>query len=220
MATVQTPPTQRLVLYGVDWRDYTRMLRAFANRRAVRLTYDRGVLEIMVLTHEHESDNHILGRFVITLTEECGLPVKGGGSTTMRRRRRQRGLEPDECYWIANEHLVRGKKKIDLRRDPPPDLALEIDVTHSSLDRLAIYAALNVPEVWQLEGQTIVCYLLGSDGRYTASNQSKAFPGLNPADLIPFLALRGQMDENAVVREFRNWVRQRFAAGGSSQPSP
>jgi Uma2 family endonuclease len=219
MATVQAPAEQRLVLYGVAWRTYERLLRAFADRPGVRLTFDRGVLEIMTLSHEHENRGHLLGRLVVALTEEQNLPVKGGGSTTFRRRRLQRGLEPDECYWIASEALVRGKDNLDLRVDPPPDLALEVDVTHSSLDRLAIYAALRIPEVWRLESTSIVCHLLGSDGRYTVSPGSRAFAGLAPADLVPFLALRGQMDENAIVRQFRAWVRQRFP-GPATPPAP
>jgi Uma2 family endonuclease len=170
MATVQSLPEQRFVLYGVSWRTYSRLLRAFADRPGVRLTYDRGTLELMTLSHEHENRGHLLGRLVVTLTEELKLPVKGGGSTTFRRRKRQRGLEPDECYWIATEALVRSKDRIDLRRDPPPDLALEIDITHSSLNRLAIYAALAIPEVWRLEGTSLACYLLGSDGRYTVAH--------------------------------------------------
>jgi len=90
----------------------------------------------------------------------------------------------------------------------PPDLALEVDITHSSFDRLAIYAALGVPEIWRLESQGVSCQLLGSDGRYSQSEQSRAFPGLRLADLKPFLALRGQRDENAILRELRAWVRQ------------
>src|ERR1700722_8059939 len=162
MSTVQAAPEQRFILYGVPWRTYERLLRAFADRPGVRLTYDRGTLELMTLSHEHENRGHLLGRLVVTLTVELGLPLKGGGSTTFRRRRRQRGLEPDECYWIGSEALVRGKEKINQRRDPPPDLALEIDVTHSSLNRLAIYAALNIPEVWRFEGLSLACYLLGT----------------------------------------------------------
>jgi len=99
----------------------------------------------MTLSHAHENQAHLLGRFIVVLTEEFGLPVKGGKSTTFRRRGRQRGLEPDECYWITHEAAVRGKDRINLRTDPPPDVALEVDVTRSSLNRLAIYAKLNFP---------------------------------------------------------------------------
>jgi hypothetical protein len=109
---------------------------------------------------------------------------------------------------------------IDLRRGPPPDLALEIDVTRSSLDRLAIYAKLNFGEVWRLKDQVLTCHLLGSDGRYTVSSVSRAFPGLVVADLVAFLSLRGQMDETAIIRQFRAWVRQRFGTGSSGQSPP
>jgi Uma2 family endonuclease len=220
MATVHTPSEQRFLLPSVPWRTSTRLLRAFTERPGVRLTYDRGTLELMTLSHEHESLSYLLARLVDALTEELGLPVKGGRSTTFRRRKRRRGLEPDACWWIASEPQVRGKTEIDLRRDPPPDLALEIDITHSSLDRMAIYANLGVPEVWRLEGQTLVCHLLGSGGTYAASAVSRAFPALVVADLARCLQQRTQMDDNAIVRQFRAWVRQRFPAGGSAAPAP
>jgi Uma2 family endonuclease len=213
MATVPLPAEQHLILDDIDWDDYTRMLRAVGSRPGVRLTYDRGRLEIMTLSHEHESYAHLLGRLVVGLTEALGLPIKGGKSTTFRRRRRRRGLEPDECYWIASEALVRGKNRISLRTDPPPDLGLEIDITHSSLDRLAIYLALRIPEVWRLEGGYIVCYVLDSDGHYTTSPISRVFPGLVVNELVQFLALRGQMDENAIVERLRGWARQSLGRG-------
>src|SRR5438105_3340518 len=100
MATTPAPSEQRFLLAGVSWRTYERVLRAFADRPGVRLTYDRGILELMTLSHEHESLNYLLARFVDALTEELGLPVKGGRSTTVRRRKRRRGLEPDSCWWI------------------------------------------------------------------------------------------------------------------------
>jgi len=217
MATVHSHPGQRLVLFGVPWSTYERLLRAFAERPGIRLTYDRGTLELMTLSHEHENRGHLLGRLVVALTEELSLPLKGGGSTTFRRRKRQRGLEPDECYWIAREAQVRGKTEIDLRRDPPPDLALEIDVTRSSLDRLAIYAALQFSEVWRLEEPNLVCYLLDA-GRYATSTTSRTFPGLAVADLTTFLKLSGQMDENAIIRQFRAWVPQHFPGGPGAPP--
>jgi Uma2 family endonuclease len=146
--------------FEVSWRTYTRILRALADRRGVRLTYDRGSLELMTRAHEHENQDRLLGRLVVALTEERGLPIKRGGATTFRRRQLKRGLEPDGCYRIANEALVRGKTKIDLRRDPPPGLGLEIDISRSSLNRLAIYEALQFPEVWRLKNQNLICYLL------------------------------------------------------------
>lgn len=216
---VQAPPGQRFILYGVDWPTYGRLLRIFAERPSLRLTYDRGTLEIMSPLHEHESDARFLGRLAVTLTEELGLPVKAGGSTTFRRRRRRRGLEPDDCYWIAHEPQVRGKRRIDLRTDPPPDLAIEVDVASSSLNRLAIYAALKVPEVWRLDDQGLTFHVLGPDGRYAESTQSLAFLLITPSDLRGFLDLRDRMDENAVVQQFRTWIRSQRTAGGPS-PSP
>jgi len=214
MSTVRKAlPKHRLVLYGVEWREYEQFLKLFDERPGMHLTYDRGVLEIMTLSGEHEYASHIMGRFILVLTEELDMPVKGGGSTTFRRRKRKRGLEPDECYWIQSEALVRGKHEINLLRDPPPDLALEVDITHSSLNRLGIYATLGIPEVWRLERQVPICYLLGADGRYKSSVTSKIFSGLRPGELASLLALRGQMDDNALVREFRSWVREQKATG-------
>jgi Uma2 family endonuclease len=211
MATVQASAEQRFVLYGVSWPEYGRMLRAFAERPAVRLTYDRGTLEIMTLSHEHENRAHMLGRLIVALTEELDLPVKGGGSTTFRRRRRRRGLEPDECYWITSEPQVRGKLKVDLRLDPPPDLVLEIDISRSSLDRMAIYASLGVPEVWRYDVAGLTFFALGADNRYAGVIHSRSFPQVSMVDLLPFMALSGQMDENAIIREFRTWIRQHLA---------
>jgi Uma2 family endonuclease len=204
MPRPHTRKGQRLVLRDVDWQTYGRLLRAFAERPSVRLTYDRGVLEIMRPLENHVGGNYLLGRFVDTLTEELGLTVMAGRSTTFRRRRQRRGLEADNSYWIANEPRVRGKESIDLRVDPPPDLAIEVDVTRSSLNRMSIYAVLGVPEVWRLDEDTLTFELLQPSGRsYAPSSTSLAFPLVTPADLMTFLALRTQMDENAVVQQFR-----------------
>jgi len=214
MSTVKLEKPQRLVLYGVDWRTYGRWLRLRDAHRGLRLTYDRGALELMTVTFGHESWSRFLGRLVCAITEELGLPIAGGGSTTFRRRKKQRGLEPDECFWIANESLVRGKERLDLRVDPPPDLAMEVDITRSSLDRMGIYAALGVAEVWRYNGTSLSFNVLGSDGKYGVAASSRAIPNLTPADLTAFLILRGQLDENAVCHQVRDWARQHLAARG------
>src|SRR5205823_2121961 len=119
--------------------------------------------------------------------EELGMPLKHGGSTTLRRRLRQRGIEADECFWIANAHRMAGRRRLNLRTDPPPDLAIEVDVSHSSLDRLAIYAVLGVPEVWRLDGDTLTFYVLGPKRSYTSAPVSQSFPLATPADLLTAL---------------------------------
>jgi Uma2 family endonuclease len=211
---------QYLRLSGIDWQTYSRLLRAFAERPAIRITYDRGELEIMSPLLKHDDDGRVMGDLVFVLTEELGLPLKRGGSTTMRRRLKQRGIEADECFWIANAHRMAGKRTLDLRRDPPPDLAIEVDVTHSLLDRLGIYAALKVPELWRLDGDRLTFYVLQPDASYATAEHSLAFPQVAPADFLRFLQqARRAGEENTVIRKFRSWIRKRQARKGASTPS-
>jgi Uma2 family endonuclease len=217
--TLQSPPARRQFfrLSGVDWQTYSRLLHAFAERPSVHLTYDRGELEIMSPSLEHDGDGRIMGTLVFVLTEELGLPLKRGGSTTMRRRLKERGIEADECFWIANAHRMAGRRRLDLRRDPPPDLAVEVDVSRSSMNRFGIYAALRVPEVWRLEGDALTFHVLAADGKYTVTANSLSFPLVTPADLMAFLRLaREAGDQNPVIREFRVWIHQRRMANGGA----
>jgi Uma2 family endonuclease len=203
---------QSLLLEQVDWRMYSRLLRTFAERPGIRLTYDRGRLEIMSPRLDHDDDAHFLGRLVVTLTEELELPLKAGGSTTMRRQLRQRGIEADESFWIVNAQRMKGRRRLDLRTDPPPDLAIEVEVTYSALDRLAIYAALGVPEVWQLHGDLLRFHVLGTDGTYASAEHSRSFPQLTPGDVVRFLNQARQAgDENPVIRAFRKWIRKKIS---------
>lgn len=211
--TTLAPTRQVLRLTDVDWPTYSRLLRTFARRPAVRLAYDRGELELMAPQLEHDDDSALLADLVFILTEELGLPLKRGGSTTLRRRRKSRGIEPDACFWIASAAQLAGRRRLDLRRDPPPDLAIEVDVTHSSLDRFGIYAALGVPELWRLDGNTLTFYRLGDDGQYAVVLASVAIPAVTPTELLAVLTeARAAGDENAVLRRYRADVRSRRAA--------
>jgi Uma2 family endonuclease len=210
------------VLYDIDWNTYTRLLGVFEkSRRRFRLTYDRGTLEIMSPLWQHEGPTDLLGCFIVVLTEELDMPRRAGRPVTLRRRRKQRGLEPDNCYWIAYAPLVQGKRELDLRVDPPPDLAIEVDVTRSSIDRMSIYAALGVPEIWRLTTGGIAFHLLES-GAYQIRPSSLSFSQLASTDLPPFLAQWGQMDETTIVRQFREWVKQQMLSRPkpSTPPSP
>jgi Uma2 family endonuclease len=202
-------PGKIIAIPDTDWKTYTRLVYAFAERRGVRMAYDRGVLEIMSPLLRHDRPADFLGLLVRVLSEELGLPIMGGGSTTLRRKRNQRGIEPDRCYWIANEPAVRGILELDLRIHPPPDLAIEVDVASSSLNRMGIYAALGVPEVWRLDGPALTFHRLGPTGQYQLVTKSAAFPQVTAADVMPYLdQLERQRGEMDIVRDFRAWVRQ------------
>lgn len=223
MATVTTklhPATleagNHLRLSGVSWNQYIRLLRILDDRH-LRLSYDRGELEIMTLSPEHERLKGFLRRLFEVMVLALGVEVIAFGSMTCRRRSVKRGLEPDECYYIASEPLVRGKDKLDLRHDPPPDLAMEVDVTRSSLNRLAIYAKLQIPEVWRFDGQSLTFHLLGADGIYAASTYSLAFPKLKASDLLGFLNRRAHQQDGVILEEFRTWVVHNLS-NGPAQP--
>jgi Uma2 family endonuclease len=204
-------------LSNVTWSEYTKLLRIFGERPRIRLTFDRGELEIMSPLLEHDFDGSILGQFVVILTDELDLPFMPGGSTTMRRRERHKGIESDECYWIASAPRMAGKRRLDLRIDPPPDLAIEVDESHSSLDRMGIYAALKVPEVWRLDGDGLTFHVLDEHGEYQQSTTSHSFPVVQPADLFGFLrAARQAGNQQPVFRRFRAWVRKRMVGRSGS----
>jgi Uma2 family endonuclease len=176
------------------------------DRAAFRLTFDRGTLEIMVLGPPHERYKILMGLLVFALAEELNKLIGGFGSFTHQREDLARGLEPDQCYYLANFKAVKGKKETDLTADPPPDLAIEIEVSRSVLDRLAIYAALGVPEVWRFDGKNLtVCLLV--EGRYEQAETSPTFPEIPIGELARFVRLGQEEGDLGMVRHFRKWLR-------------
>jgi Uma2 family endonuclease len=207
-------PEPRFLLRGVGWAGYEAMLGIVGDRRSVRITYDRGDLELMSPSSEHEEFGHLLGRVVVTVTEELRIPCRGLRSTTWRKQLKDRGLEPDECYYLARFPRVRGKKKIDLSVDPAPDLAIEVEISRSALDRMGIYAALGVPEVWRFDGETLRVEQLQADGTYAEVEASPSLPFLPPAEVVRWLGLADTFPgQTAWLRQFREWVRATLAPG-------
>jgi len=210
-----TAAEQRFVLTGVDWRTY-RVIADALRERHVRLTFDGENLELMTVSRLHASISRLLGRFIVVLTEELGMPISSGGNLTCEREDVARALQPDECFYLQNEPLVRQKDHLDFATDPPPDLAVEIDISRSSLDRLGVYAVLRIPEVWRFDGATLTVYQRNAEGQYTVVERSQYFPWLPLGELAGWLRRRTEMDENSLVRAFRAWVRDLLAQRGSS----
>jgi Uma2 family endonuclease len=219
MTSVETPVAeqargqgeQRFVLRSVDWDAYRKVSDALKGRH-LHLTYDRGTLELMTISPLHGNCSRLLGRLIVTLTEELGLPVRAFGDMACDREDLERGVEPDECFYLENEPRVRDKDAIDLRTDPPPDLVAEIDISRSSRRRLGVYGALGVPEVWRYDGEVLQVLRRDAQGEYQVVQQSLHFPRVPVQELAQFLARRNQTDDNSLVREFHAWVRQQLAA--------
>ena len=200
-----------VVLNAVAWSEYERIGRIFRDR-PVRLTYDQGTLEIMTTSSRHERRKALLRKMIDALAEEMRIDIASYGSMTFQRKAKQKGLEPDECYWVQHESEVRGRDEVTLQNAPPPDLVLEVEVSRSMLSRIGIYAAFEVPEVWRCRQKTIRVVRL-VEGKYQVAERSAAFPFLNPTALLPFLNQPSDVSEVEMIRRFREWVRQQQSSG-------
>jgi Uma2 family endonuclease len=205
---ISVPPGERVILQDVTWQEFEAILEELGEHRSSRLAYDRGTLEIMVPLPEHEASKEIIGDLVKALLEELDLEFCSLGSTTFKNQQMAQGIEPDQCFYIRNEAAVRGKNRIDLTVDPPPDLGLEIDVisrTHPS-----IYEILGVNELWRFEEGKLQINVLRS-GNYVEVTESPNFPSLSLVDVIPaYLEQARSMGRNATLKAFRQWVREQI----------
>ncbi len=207
MSSVAVPEQQYLLLYDVNWDDYRTFERIADRQPGGRLTFDQGRLEFMTLSFLHEQLKTLIDRLLFAMVEEFDVPVASAGSTTFRREDLERGLEPDQCYYLDNEPLVRGKDELDLAVDPPPDLVIEIEISRSVLDRLAIFASMGVPGVWRADGEQVHFLRLSEIGEYEEHPESHHFPGVRSEEMASFLRQRKELDERALVKLFREWVQ-------------
>lgn len=206
IATVETSQTQRVVLANVSWATYQALSHDLGLHRSVRLTYDRGVLEIIMPSELHEVINRLLALIVTMLTDELGMKIKGYGSTTLEREDLERGVEPDSCFYIQNVDRVLGRR-LDITVDPPPDLAIEVDITSSSQRRFGIYCQLQVPEIWRYTQTSGVVIYKFQDGEYVECTFSPTFPMISGPLLMGSLNQAESEDDNGVVRSLRQWLR-------------
>ena len=206
MAAVSSPVEHQVILSGVSWETYERLLAEHQEAAGTRFIYDEGTLEIMVLSAHHEQPNRILAQLVDLLAEEFGVDVCPLGSTTFKRQDLFKGFEADSAFYIANASAFLGKD-VDPAVDPPPDLIIEVDITSSSLDRFPIFAAFGVPEVWRYDGARVAIFRL-QGGAYLETAASAALPQLSGEIATRFLRERRQLSSTQWVRRVREWARQ------------
>jgi Uma2 family endonuclease len=213
MVTTAKFAETRDVLQNISWQTFKAMLADMGCERNKRLAYDNGIIEIMTPLMPHENSNRLIEGFVLVLCEEFGLEVKSAGSLTMTRDDLERGAEPDSSYYIQNELLVRNKENIDLSTDPPPDLVLEVEYSRSKIDKLALYASMEVPEFWRYNGNVLRIYALNS-GQYSQSNNSQTFVPVPVTEIPRFIQESKKIGQIAATRAFRTWVRQQMSTAG------
>ncbi|MBW4700129.1 MAG: Uma2 family endonuclease [Aphanocapsa lilacina HA4352-LM1] len=198
---------QRVVLHNIPWSLYEQLLEALGEHRGVRLAYSKGTLEIMSPPPVHESVNRLLGRLVEAWGDWTGVEVQDLGSMTMNREDLGKGIEPDSCFYIANLGAVAGRDRLDFTQDPPPELAIEVDITSTSLTRRRIYQTLGVPELWCWAGERLAVFHL-VDGQYQPAQASRVLPGFPVQYLTELVLLGTRTTHPRAVQRLREILQQ------------
>ena len=214
LTTTSTPPQQSseeklITLTGIKWLTFKAIMSDVGDGRAWRIAYAEGVLEIRMPLTEHEEPKGMIESFVEAFADELDMEVRKLGALTLEREDLARAIEPDSCFYIQNESVVRGKS-INLLADPPPDLVVESDYTSSSLNKFSIYASLGVPEIWRYRNQCLQVYQL-VEGNYEQRENSLAFPFLPIAEIPGLIEQSKAIGQRAAVRLFRDRVREVLA---------
>jgi Uma2 family endonuclease len=205
---INVPPGQRVLLTDLNWQEFEAVLEDLEEQHSSRIAYDRGALEIMTPLPEHEANKEIVSDLIKALLEELDIEFCTLGSTTFKNELMNIGIEPDNCFYIQNEAAIRGKDRLDLTVDPPPDLALEIDVT--SRTHPNIYQALGVPELWLFENSKLQINVL-QDGQYIDSEFSSIFSQFPIKEIIPqYLKKCRTEGRNKTIKAFRTWVQEQI----------
>lgn len=199
--------TQTVVLHNISWNSYKTISDTLQNETPAHFTFDRGKLEIMVLSLKHENLKKILAMLFERLSEFLEIEIFAGGSTTFQRQDLERGFEPDECYYIKNASVMRGKNEVNLDIDPPPDLTIEIDIKHSSLNRMSIFAAIGISEVWRYDGENLFIYLL-ENGEYRISQTSSVLKTVESRRLENLVKTGRNSTRKEFLRQIENYSKE------------
>jgi Uma2 family endonuclease len=197
----------RVILNNISWDTFERLLADIGDRRKTLFHYINGTLEIMSPLSLHEGSNRFIEALLGIFTDELEIDMRRLGSLLTKIPELKLGAEPDSCYYIQNEPIIRGKEVIIVGQDPAPDLVLEVDITNPSDRRLPIYALLAVPEVWRYDGYSLE-FLALENGAYQPIEKSLSFPDLPDAIIVEYVQKRLTLGESGTLREFRKWVRE------------
>ncbi|HLG17454.1 MAG TPA: Uma2 family endonuclease [Blastocatellia bacterium] len=202
----QLPPGSTLVLQRIAWDEYEAALAAAGENTGFRLSYDQGTLQIMTISPEHESYTDLIQNLVRLCTLRLRIKLRSFGSATMKKIQAAKGSEPDCCFYVQGASLIGNRKHVDFAVDPPPDIVVEVDISHDSTSKFPIYAAFGVPEIWRYDGKALTIYHL-RENEFVAASASLALPVLTTDVLTEFVNRTQDEDENSVLLAFEEWLQ-------------
>jgi Uma2 family endonuclease len=198
-------PGQRIYLPDINWEEFEQILMELGDKRVTRIAYCAGELEIRMPLPEHGRIKVLISNLLVVLLEELDLSWESLGSATFKNSRMKSGIEPDDCFYIKNCQAIIGKNRLDLAIDPPPDLAIEIDLT--SATQLGAYKILGIPEIWQYRQGKLAIFVL-VNGNYVESVTSSLFPALPIIEgFTRILERSSEILMSEARKEFRQWVK-------------
>ncbi len=214
-AARQTKPAKavadHMIFSNISWQQYEQLVDIFSEQH-VDLTYDDGRMEMRMPLPEHERAAEIINYIIAFLAHFLDIKFDALGSTTFRSSKLHQGLEPDKCFYLHNLDTIRSKKRLDLAIDPPPDLAIEIEVSSSLIPRIPIYASLGIPELWRYDGEKLTIETLHSAGHYTAAKRSSAFPGITATKLMEWIELGKTQGHSPMLHAVEQWCKTKSKA--------
>jgi Uma2 family endonuclease len=202
----QMPADTFLIRHDVSWEEYEDLLDQVGEAPGLRISYDDGTLQIMTVGPKHENYSSFIERLISQLSVRLRMNIRFFGSSTMKKKNKRKGLEPDACFYVQTADALGNRMDLDFERDPPPDVAVEVDVTRHSISKFGIYAGLDVPEVWIYDGQELKIYLL-KESEYVLATESQALPMLTGAILTHFLTRLREDGELQTILAFDEWLQ-------------
>jgi Uma2 family endonuclease len=201
----QMPPCATRTFHNVSWEEYEELIEQLSEAAGLRVSFDEGTLTIMTLSPEHESYVRFFESLITVIRLRLRMNIRSFGSATMRKKKKKKANEPDACFYVQTASAIGNRMDIDFSVDPPPDIAVEIDIHHDSLDKFPIYVSLGVPEIWRYDGKRLTIHHL-EQGQYAEVERSIALPVLSASALMEFLDRLSKEGESSALIAFDEWL--------------
>jgi Uma2 family endonuclease len=200
------PEDSTVIFHKLTWNDYLNLSDQVGENHRLRLSFNEGTLKVMSLSPTHEKYVAFINRLMSQLSFRLRLNILFFGSATMRKQKAQKGNEPDASFYVQKASAIGHRIELDFTVDPPPDVIVEVDIHHDSINDDPIYAALGVPEIWRYDGHVMhILYLHGET--YEAAAASRALPMLTAAILTEYLERLRRDGEFAAILAFDEWLQ-------------